>query len=963
MSTLTVSIGGTSVPVIESSLKITARVDDKNTCTFTVYDESGTATYQHGQTVSVVDTAIGTLFTGYVNKPIASKLYPNPAQTWQIDCVSQFYNVVKKASKKRYKKRKAGSGYAAGAIAANQIQQYLAPDGVVGNFSLSWTEQQTEWKSATLNNTVAAANLTNGNPNGGNLELASGGSQVVVTGKTNQPGGTTVVLGQAAGLKLTGYASSGYASAYTNRQIWSGSLPIASTSDQFGYDVWVDSSSPAIKAGCDFICSDGTVFSSSGDTDFQFLSPSLGADLSGLANDQWYSRYWGSIPPSLVGKTIVSVVVGFNSAASGTYTAYFRRIAYISGGTTILFFSDNSTLQKNVQVNNIGYTNVSLTQVQVSEKSALATCGGLGSSGALSVGAAGVVQSSQMNWTAPNIPNGCTILRETSIDNGATWQTITSGSAIPNLLPGMVITGRSIWYRDTFTVGQDPTVVLSINTPTLTVNPSYASTKTDSLATFTSSAQFNSGILTNLATIGSSGITLNGVQENWDDGDFSNQPEFGNANLFQQVENKQFILQTDSGTDAKSQLLFAGQWQNFTAEVDVTVFGTVANAGGFVYRTTGWQGNNDTYAYCVMLSETNIQLGRGTNSSTGAGAFTSIANVSINLAANTVHRLKVIANGSNHQVFVDGILLINATDATYGATGYLGLRIFNNTGSTQSCAFDNFGVCSALSGTWQSPTISIAGATTYGNSAVFWDIDGLPDSTTSITAQTSIDGGATWQSVSNGGAISGLSVGQSLAGKTLILKLILIASNAPVVPTLNGVTAWIMGQYSSSGTRSNAPLLNDTMQRANVVSGFGTSTDNQTYTQIGTGPTNLTSNEAQISNTTGDVHMQAGTFTWTDEQSSVRFRLSASTISAGIELRYVDANNYYRLVATLNSLSIVLCIRGVQVTLATATPTITPGTWYGMRFQLQGSGPINFSGRVWPDGSGEPTEWNVSATQ
>lgn len=950
--TVTATIAGVSYGIMTNSIQPENRVDDRDTLTISVLDTAGTALFQKYQPVVLTDSILGTIFTGIINTPTMQQiLWPANQKIWQLQCVDQAYRLDKELSNWTYKDQYAGT------ILAHQLQTYSAADHVSAAFALRWEELMSAWAQGTLSGTTATNNTSTGNVGAGDLELSPAGGQVVVSGP-----GTGFSLNN--GLLLTGYASSGYNAAYTNRQIWSGSQAIQ-TGDTFLYDVWVASSSPAIKAGCDFICSDGTVFSTNGGTqDKQYLSPLISTDLSGLANDQWYTRAF-LVPSSLNGKTLASVTVGFNSANAGTYTAYFRHIEYqISGGGTLTFFGDTSTLQSNAQVNNLGYINVSLTQVKLENKTAQITAPGL------SIGAAGIVQTSQISWIEA-LPSGATGIRETSIDNGASWQVATSGGVIPNLLPGMDVAGRSIAYRDTYTVGTDPTTSIGFSGPTMTIAPAYASTKTDSINTYTTATDFNTGTFTNLTTIGSGttqGIMLNGVQENWDDGDFSSQPLYGTASPFQQVENKQMIIQTATGADVRSQFQFAGQWQNFTAEIDVTVIGSgISFASGLVYRTYSgsWQNNNDTYGYVAMISTTELQLAHGTNSGSGSGVFTSVATASLSLASNSVHRLKVVVSGTSHMIYLDGVLLINTTDSTYTAAGYLGLRLFNNSGSTQSAAFDNFGVCAALSGTWQSPSINIAGPATYGGSLVQWDIDGLPDNTTSINVQTSIDGGSTWQSVSNGGVISGLTAGQSLTGKSLLLLVTLTANTAPVVPSMLGISAWILGQYSSSGTRSTAPLVWDSMTRGNVVGGFGTATNGATYTQTGTGIVALTSDEALISATTGDVHMSPSgvSSATTDEDATLRFQISSATQEAGVELRYTDANNYYRLVATQNSLAVVSCIRGVQTTLATATPTISTSTWYRMRFRVVGSGPIDFYGRVWTDGTNEPTAWSITATQ
>jgi len=166
------------------------------------------------------------------------------------------------------------------------------------------------------------------------------------------------------------------------------------------------------------------------------------------------------------------------------------------------------------------------------------------------------------------------------------------------------------------------------------------------------------------------------------------------------------------------------------------------------------------------------------------------------------------------------------------------LRLYNNTGATISTTFDNFGVCSALSGTWQSPSISISAPGTYGNSILMWDTDGIPDNTCLISAQTSINGGSTWQDATNGGAISGLTAGQSLAAKTLLIKMTLAASNANIVPVLNGVSVWIIGQYSASGTRISPVLsLASAVRAGATITAWNALVPTNTSLVIATSPT------------------------------------------------------------------------------------------------------------------------------
>ncbi|BCL83168.1 hypothetical protein ccbrp13_56330 [Ktedonobacteria bacterium brp13] len=783
---LTASIAGVLVGV--QSISRPDQIDQKTTCTITVIDSAGTAFFERGQPVTITDSILGTVFTGFVHNPQMTLLYPSVEKMWTIDCIQKGdYLSAKRTSNKTYNNQYSGT------VVVDQIQRYGASEGLLANAALRWDELEADWASGTLSNTVATTNATDGNPGDGDLELALAGVQVIATGI-----GANFLTGNA--LKLTGYASSGYATAYVYRQIWTGSITVA-TNDSIQYDLWIRSDSPQIMAGLNFTCSDGTTLNASGYTDNQGLSMAIKTDLSGLANDTWYTRPTFFQAGAFVGKTITSIEVALGGVNAGTYAAYFRRIVYnIAAGGNTTIFGDTTPLTTNNQIANNGYTNVSLTVVQAN----LAKTG-TSVRAALSMDAAKIVRNSQMTYSS-TIPTGCTAIVETSIDNGASWQIHTSGNPIPNLLPGMSVAGRSLQYRQTLTAGSDPTINVVFGPPTLIINSAYNATKSDVISTYTTATDFNTGTLTNVKTVGSTttpAIMTNGFQWSWSNG-FPSQTAFGSG--FTTLVNKQQYLDVYAGFDLKLRMDFAGTWADFTAEVDVTVPATTSASAGLVYRTTGWQTNKDTEAYAAYISPSLLQLARGTNSATGTGTATAIATVTLALTANSVHRLKVVAVGTSHKIYLDGVLLINATDSTYTAAGYLGLRTYNGTAATISTPYNNFGVCSALSGTWQSPSISLAGAGTYGNSVVQWDIDGIPDSTCSITAQTSINGGSTYQSVTNGAAIPGLTAGQSLAGVNVLLKMTLTASNAPVVPTLNGVSIWVMGRYSATGTRVS-PVL------------------------------------------------------------------------------------------------------------------------------------------------------------
>jgi hypothetical protein len=267
------------------------------------------------------------------------------------------------------------------------------------------------------------------------------------------------------------------------------------------------------------------------------------------------------------------------------------------------------------------------------------------------------------------------------------------------------------------------------------------------------------------------------------------------------------------------------------------------------------------------------------------------------------------------------------------------------------------------SGTWTSTSTSVSSLTTCGGSVITWLEQNTSNATFAFAfIQTSIDGGASWQQCTNGDVIPGLTSGVSLSGKSVQTRVLLGTQNN-TMPMVSGLVWRVLGAYpGSSGTRSTIPLGNDTMVRSNVVGSWGTAFDSQTYSKIGTGTTNLTSNEGQITNTTGDVHMLLGSRTWTDEDGTVRFSLSASTITGGMELRYQDSNNFYRLAATTTTLSIVKKSTGTTTTLASTSVSLSTGVFYWMRFRATGNGPVLLCARVWADGTLEPSVWTLMTT-
>ncbi len=412
-----------------------------------------------------------------------------------------------------------------------------------------------------------------------------------------------------------------------------------------------------------------------------------------------------------------------------------------------------------------------------------------------------------------------------------------------------------------------------------------------------------------------------------------------------------------SSSSGRSRLDFAGTWSgNYTIEVDINVQGDVPRRG-VTWQTTNFGNGDGGYGYAVEVLSTSIEIRRGTNSSAG-GTSTQLASHTFSpKLAYGWYRLKVVKSGSTYTVSLAGVQYLSVTDATYSAAGYIALR--NRNGETNvsiTDQYDNFGVMQSKTGTWTSPSTSINSVATVAYSIITWDqslsVGAFP------LVQSSIDGGTTWKTCTSGAFLPLLGKGSSGTGKSVLIKVSFSVTSTQFMPIIRNLVWTVSGGYVASGTRTTVPLAIDYMQRANQ-SGFGTASDGQTYTKSGTGTDAISGNEATITNTTGDVYERLGSKTAADSEASTRFELSASTIFAGVCLRFTDSNNLYRCIYNNGTLKLEKLVAGVLTTLASASVSPFSVTWSRLRLRIVGS---TLYGRMWPDGIVESTSWMLTTT-
>jgi hypothetical protein len=853
---LQLTAAGTPVSVAIESISYEKKVDDPATCIFDIPDTIGYSLTQN-QVVQVTDTVTSAiLYTGFIDS-IADVAFPGNTgiKTRAVTCKDNRWRV-----EKRIWTGQEFPGWMAGDVAAKMHQAVLASEGVTAAYAFDHDYDTTTFGQGTLVGTVAANNQ---------LTLAASGTDFTKTEALTSDfatGTLTNVVAANNTLALTSYKAikySGSAGAnldnnnlYAFRKIWAGSYTLVS-GDKILYDQWIDSRSPEIKISLDFQFSDGTwMHDSATYTDFQdqnVIPLSAATDLKGWADDQWYSRTC-IVPPAQAGKVIVAIYLDIEGEKGGNYVGYFKNIRITNSSNVVqrtIFATNATAMNANVRASSNGYFDLQAAVVTVYEDS------GSRVSPSRSISGVGIVKGSVISWVEIDAAQPTTgastqyppqVLVEASYDDGATYMACTNHQPLPGLIVGMNTGGRSIILKQTLSVGgPNPEMAPVLDTCSFSVYSAAAASKSDFVDIRGTQALLNSGTLTN-ATSYTDGIKTTGQYRDWDNLDISSQTLWGLSgagNPQQGAQTGYFFLRTDGGLDCRSQFNFAGQWQNFIAEIDIHIVSSGSgNEYELVYRTTGWNNNNNTYAYVAGLTASTVTLRRAANG--GAPAFTTISNVSLSLTVGNWYRLKVVANGSNHQVYVNDVLFINVTDATYTAAGYLGVRFWNGSASRDSAHFDNFGVIGYESdlisvSSWTTPALALSG--TLFDSRLNWDAD-IPSSS-NLLVESTLDNGTTWATCTNGGQIPQLVNGYNAAGKSLKVRYSMTNQSVNLPIAILGHSVFVLGQYSASGTRVSPVLALDaagTIGSSSVTwqaiqpTGTGvavaTSPDNSAYTGI-----------------------------------------------------------------------------------------------------------------------------------
>jgi hypothetical protein len=962
---VTVSISGTAVEIIEGSFEIDDAINSVSTCMFSIRDTTGSNHYKKSQPISITDSIRGLYYTGFIATVVEDNVRP---QTLIISKVSGRDNHT--IPERRTFQGPEYINQFAGPIAADLLNN-LAADGITAQYASRQETTQAQFALGTLTGTTAQLNVGEGDLE---LSLAGAAQTITETGSTfltGIPANMQVVNGALCqvpfnAIKIVATNSINNAgNTYTYVKIWTGSFVVAA-GNYFNYTCSILASSPEIKIALDLVCSDGTAFrnvatEANAAFDIQDMSPHPGTDLVGLADGKRYVRGF-NLGTALSGKTVVYATVSAEGDKTGTYTGYFWN-AYFSltnGGaaSTTVYGGASSITTQQLQVYGYSSTVVSIAQIYDpfdTRTSASYSISGVGISASTLFSYTGTqtTKGGVASFNNGSPTDGSKIIILYSLDGGLSYTTCVNNAPLSDFPNGLSLAGKSIQFQQILlssVISLEDTPIL--NQMTLQINPGYAGTKTDSITFVDNNTTWALGTFSNTTNNAGATLSLSSIIRNWDDGNSANQPLFGGtaAQIF--TKNKTLLLGVDGaaapGLDAKCQNVFASNtWQNFTAECDILI-GTW-NAG-ICYRTTNWGTGTGTYAFAVFVAPTAVYLSRGNNTASATNNTpTTVISTTVSLTAGNWHRLKIVTNGTTHTAFLDDTQMFSTTDVNFNATGYVGLVINNqNTVVTthRQAQFDNFGIAPLLTGTWISQAVSLNALGTYYSSDFYYGNTSTDGTNCTVKAEYTINGGTLWTVIPGVNApLPGLTLGQTLVGVSIQLRLTLTTTTATTQPGMNSVCLKVLGGFTASGTRvstalaltpitalgssvvawnANVPALTTLVVATSINAGstYTTQTSGSTIAglTVQPSPTFDTFNTNTAANYTSTFATGGSVATWTYTTASSLITATSGSKgqfienaptgmtdvdmyadidesdAGGIVWHYVDANNFYEIV-------------------------------------------------------------------
>ena len=152
----------------------------------------------------------------------------------------------------------------------------------------------------------------------------------------------------------------------------------------------------------------------------------------------------------------------------------------------------------------------------------------------------------------------------------------------------------------------------------------------------------------------------------------------------------------------------------------------------------------------------------------------------------------------------------------------------------------------------------------------------------------------------------------------------------------------------------------DTFAGRTVASGWGTASDGNVWTTNAGDGQSVAAGEGIINGSSASTFNTLGAALSADTNIAVRWSINDSSSTHGILTRFQSTNQYY--LARYDGAGHIAFFKNVGGTKTTVTSvafTPTSGTFYWLRFVVQGSA---IQIRHWADGSSEPSTWDINTT-
>lgn len=157
----------------------------------------------------------------------------------------------------------------------------------------------------------------------------------------------------------------------------------------------------------------------------------------------------------------------------------------------------------------------------------------------------------------------------------------------------------------------------------------------------------------------------------------------------------------------------------------------------------------------------------------------------------------------------------------------------------------------------------------------------------------------------------------------------------------------------------------DNFIRADNASSWGTASDGQTWVKTGAGTISIASNKGKIVSNGQDTHVQLGSITAPDMEVSCRIIIGHTGDICGVQGRFTaggGATTTYKLLWYGGQIHLNKGVVGANSQLTGVNFTMTVGTAYWFRLRIAKEAGTNLFGKIWQDGTAEPSAWTTTTS-